>query len=179
MVELALEEPAARHEQRAMAYRQEFLSFGETRIQGSCDLIRYTDYLEWLAAVARARKVETSPLGVAATTYFSVHQGDGRIIGTVQPVSYTHLDVYKRQLVRRQGEQVNAQFLYINWYMANRLHRVGMKNNPVFVCNSGNLLNRLDCPDLVVCKHDRNENRVVPDCIFQIGKADHSVLVNR
>ncbi len=84
MEELVLEKPSMRHENRAMAYREEFLAFGEEKIQGACGLLDYTDYQDWLAQVARASDAATSPWGVAATTYFSVHRGSGRIIGTIQ-----------------------------------------------------------------------------------------------
>lgn len=83
-MELFLEEAAEKHAQRAMAYRGEFLRFGEPHIQGSCGLERYLDYGDWLAAVRAMQDEKTSPWGAAATTYFSLHQGDGRILGTIQ-----------------------------------------------------------------------------------------------
>lgn len=84
MDELVLEKPSMCHEGRAMAYQKEFLAFGEKKIQGACGLADYTDYKDWLAQAARYGDAAASPWGIAATTYFSVHKGSGRIIGTIQ-----------------------------------------------------------------------------------------------
>lgn len=84
MAGLVLEEAAPLHQQRAMEYRREFLAAGERHINGSCELGKYTDYCEWLRAVDAFLDEETSPWGVAATTYFTVRKSDGRIIGTLQ-----------------------------------------------------------------------------------------------
>lgn len=84
MHELVLEAVEEKHEQRAMELRWEFLGVGENHIHGSCDLERYCDYNAWLAAVRAMQDEKTSPWGVAAATYFSVHKGTGRIVGTIQ-----------------------------------------------------------------------------------------------
>jgi predicted acetyltransferase len=84
MTDLYLAEPTMDLEAEAMAYRAEYLAHGETHINGSLGLIRYDRYSEWLHEVQLAQREETSRLGVAATTYFTVRRSDGRIVGTVQ-----------------------------------------------------------------------------------------------
>ena len=84
MAGLYLVEPSSEIKTAAMEYRQEYLAHGETHINGSLGFARYDVYEEWLEQVRLARHKETSPTGVPATTYFSVREGDHKIIGTIQ-----------------------------------------------------------------------------------------------
>jgi len=92
---LYLVEPSSEIKAAAMEYRQEYLAHGETHINGSLGFARYDVYEEWLEQVRLARHKETSPTGVPATTYFSVREGDHKIIGTIQ--LRHELDDYLRQ----------------------------------------------------------------------------------
>ncbi|MCL2592782.1 MAG: GNAT family N-acetyltransferase [Defluviitaleaceae bacterium] len=83
MYELELLEPTKELEAAIMEYRQEYILNGE-KINGSLGLVHYDDYSEWLEKVNKTQKAETSPLGVATTTYFSIRKSDGKIIGTIQ-----------------------------------------------------------------------------------------------
>lgn len=84
MSELYLVEPTKELEAAAMAYRNEYIQKKEPYINGSCGLIHYPSYHEWLDKVNSAHCSETSDLGVPATTYFTVRKTDGKIIGTIQ-----------------------------------------------------------------------------------------------
>ena len=77
-------EPSKEYEKQALEYRQEYIDYGEQHINGSCGLIHYTNYDEWLEKVRLAQKAETSFVNVPATTYFSVRVTDNTIVGTIQ-----------------------------------------------------------------------------------------------
>ena len=63
--------------------KTEAIGYGEKHINGSCGLIHYTNYDEWLEKVRLAQKAETSFVHVPATTYFSVRVKDNTIVGTI------------------------------------------------------------------------------------------------
>lgn len=84
MTDLYLVEPTGDLEVEAMAYRAEYLAHGETHINGSLGFMRYHRYSDWLDQLLLARNKETSPIGVPASTYFSVRESDRRIVGTIQ-----------------------------------------------------------------------------------------------
>lgn len=84
MYDLELTEPTKEHEIQVMEYRQEYIDYGEKRINGSCGLMHYSDYDEWLDKVRNAWNAETSLHHVPATTYLAIRKEDNRIIGTIQ-----------------------------------------------------------------------------------------------
>lgn len=84
MTDLILIEPSKEYEKQALEYRQDYIEYGEKHINGSCGLIHYTNYDEWLEKVRLAQKAETSFVHVPATTYFSVRVDDNTIVGTIQ-----------------------------------------------------------------------------------------------
>ena len=84
MSDLILIEPSKEYEKQALEYRQEYIDYGEKHINGSCGLMYYTNYDEWLENVRLAQKAETSFVHVSATTYFSVRVNDNTIVGTIQ-----------------------------------------------------------------------------------------------
>lgn len=84
MSELTLIEPTKELETIAMQYRNEYLEHGETHIHGSCGLIHYSNYDEWLFKVSAAHSKETSFLHVPATTYFTIRKADNKIVGSIQ-----------------------------------------------------------------------------------------------
>lgn len=81
---LVLEKPCMKHAAAVMAFRTAFFDAGEQRINGSCGLHHSAEYTEWLQKVAAFEKAETSPLGVAGTTWLSLRQPGGALVGIIQ-----------------------------------------------------------------------------------------------
>lgn len=81
--ELILVNPSKVLEEKILEYKQEYLDFGETNINGSCGLARYNDFDEWLEIVLSIEKDKLRN-NVHASTFFSVRKSDNRIIGTIQ-----------------------------------------------------------------------------------------------
>ncbi len=96
MAELYLVEPSRELEADAMKYRSEYIQQGETHINGSMGLLNYDNYDEWLYRVIQARKKETSPVEVPASTYFTVRKSDNKLVGTVQLRHELNDDLRKR-----------------------------------------------------------------------------------
>jgi predicted acetyltransferase len=82
--ELILVEPTKKMETFAMAYRNNYILYGETHINGSCGFIHYSNYNEWLEKVISAHNKDTSFLNVPATTFFTVRKTDCKIVGSIQ-----------------------------------------------------------------------------------------------
>ena len=76
-------------------------------------------------------------------------------------------------------EQVDAEGPHVDGYLADRLHRVGVHQRAALVGDGGNLGNRLDGPDLVVCVHDRDERGVVGHRLPDPVGRDDAPLVDR
>ena len=83
MSELILVNPSKVLEEKILEYKQEYLDFEETNINGSCGLTRYNDFDEWLEIVLSIEK-DKFRNNVHASTFFSVRKSDNRIIGTIQ-----------------------------------------------------------------------------------------------
>lgn len=83
MRDLILVEPNETHRVACMEYRQEFIDFDETGINGSSVLIHYASYNEWLKKVMSKINAD-----VPATTYFLIRQSDNKIIGMIQLRQY-------------------------------------------------------------------------------------------
>lgn len=83
MNELILVKPSKAMEERILEYKQEYLIYGETNINGSCGLYRYDDFDEWLELVLSIEK-DKMRNNVHASTYFSVRKTDNKIIGSIQ-----------------------------------------------------------------------------------------------
>lgn len=81
--ELILVKPSKVLEEKILEYKQEYLDFKETNINGSCGLARYNDFDEWLEIVLSIEKDKLRN-NVHASTFFSVRKSDNRIIGTIQ-----------------------------------------------------------------------------------------------
>lgn len=75
--------PSKEIEKEILDYKQEFLDFGETTINGSCGLIRYDNYDDWLKVVLSVEK-EVLWNNVHASTFLSVRKSDKKIIGSIQ-----------------------------------------------------------------------------------------------
>lgn len=77
-------EPTPEDESCILAYRQDYVDYGEDYIYGSCGLIKATNYSSWLANVSKQKDPATSFFGVPATTYFTVRLNDHKIVGSTQ-----------------------------------------------------------------------------------------------
>lgn len=84
MDDIELVEVLKNFEKQAMAYRQEYIDYGEKHINGSNGFMKYENYDEWLEKVEIQKNKEISPTDTSATTYFTVRKEDNKIIGTVQ-----------------------------------------------------------------------------------------------
>ena len=84
MDDLVLVEASKEYEKQAMAYRQEYISFGETHINGSSGFMRYQNYDEWLKRLELEKGKEASELDTPSTTYFTLRKRDNKIIGSIQ-----------------------------------------------------------------------------------------------
>jgi len=84
MCDLVLVEASKKYEKQAMVYRQEYIDYGETLINGSSGLINYQNYDEWLKRIELEKSKKTSPEDTPATTYFTIRKQDNKIIGSVQ-----------------------------------------------------------------------------------------------
>lgn len=79
--DLKLTQPTPDMEEAVMDYRREFIEAGETTVNGSCGLYKFTDYREYLKNIDRYRSIDDGER-VPSETYFSVT--DGRVIGSLQ-----------------------------------------------------------------------------------------------
>ena len=50
--------------------------------------------------------------------------------------------------------------IYIDRNMAKCLYRICMEENIMFLCNLTDFLDRFDRTDLIVCKHNTDQNRI-------------------
>ena len=83
MSDLILVRPSKALEIKIQEYKQEYLDYGETNINGSCGLARNNDFDEWIELVLSIEKDKLRN-NVHASTFFSIRKSDHRIIGTIQ-----------------------------------------------------------------------------------------------
>ena len=84
MRDLVLVEVSKKYEEQAMAYRQEYIDYGETIINGSSGFINYENYDEWLKRIEVEKYKKASMEDTPATTYFTIRKQDSKIIGSIQ-----------------------------------------------------------------------------------------------
>ena len=84
MEKLILVNPSKNIESGIQEYKQEFLDFGESRINGSCGLTFYDDYDSWLKIAQSIEKDALSRDNVYASTFFSIRESDKKVIGSIQ-----------------------------------------------------------------------------------------------
>ena len=58
------------------------------------------------------------------------------------------------------AHHVNMIFVHINGHMAVCLHRICVEGDPVLLCDFTDFPDRLDDTDLVIGKHDGNQNGI-------------------
>lgn len=96
MSDLILVEPTKSMETLAMAYRNDYISHGESHINGSCGFIHYSNYNEWLEKVISFRSKDTSFSNISTSTFFTVRKTDNKIIGSIQLRHELNEDLRKR-----------------------------------------------------------------------------------
>ena len=82
------------------------------------------------------------------------------------------------KLMRRKGEHIRADLLYVQRYRARRLYGVGKKHDALRLAERGDLFDGLYRAHLVVCRHHADENRVGADGFFQFFKVYGAVFVH-
>ena len=84
MFDIELVEASKMYEKQAMAYRQEFIDYGEKEINGSSGFIGYDNYDDWLEKITAQKEIKCSLTDTPATTYFMLRKDDNKIIGSIQ-----------------------------------------------------------------------------------------------
>jgi len=81
---LFLSRPYEGMKDAVMNYRAEHISVGEARIHGSCGLVHYDDYAEWLQNVRKMEKIRDSEEYVPSDTYLAIRKSDRKVVGMIQ-----------------------------------------------------------------------------------------------
>lgn len=84
MERLILIKPSKSIESGIQEYKQEFLEFGELRINGSCGITFYDDFDSWLKIAQSIEKETLSRDDVHASTFFTIRESDKKVIGSIQ-----------------------------------------------------------------------------------------------
>ena len=82
-------------------------------------------------------------------------------------------------LVRAERQQIDLQVVDVDRDLADRLHGVGVEQDPLLLRDRADLGDRLQHADLVVGGHDRDEDRLVGDGGAQLVETDAAVLLHR
>ena len=81
------------------------------------------------------------------------------------PVSYIQKSHAFRSVkfVGARTQQIDVILLHRDRDLGIRLHRIRMKQNLMVSCKPSDLHDRFDRSDLIVSKHDRDQDRILPD----------------
>ena len=82
------------------------------------------------------------------------------------------------ELVRGQGQHVNAHFLHVDRHVADRLHRVRVEPRADCMREFCDLLDRLDGADLVVRCHDGDERGILGEFALELFEIHMAFLVH-
>src|ERR1051325_5545184 len=78
------------------------------------------------------------------------------------------------------GNQVSVELVDVRkWLFAEPLHRVSVEKHAALAAKRAEFGNGLDCADLVVRRHDGNQNRVRPEGFLQIVRRDAAFRIYR
>jgi len=83
------------------------------------------------------------------------------------------------QFVSGDGHDIEVHFVYVDWNLANCLHRVGMENHTALAAQLADFRDRLQHANLIVGCHDRDQNRLVVHCPLQVVEIDQPILPQR
>ncbi len=76
------------------------------------------------------------------------------------------------------GQHVNAHVLNINFDMSCRLYRVGVENHLPLPADLTDFLDRFNCTDFIVGKHNAYQCSIFPDRFCYLLRCDHSLPGN-
>ena len=75
------------------------------------------------------------------------------------------------EFVSRQREQVNLLLFDVNGHVGDSLHRIGVKQYAALPADGADLSDGLQRADFIVCIHNRDQRRVVPQgCLSSSGR---------
>ena len=84
------------------------------------------------------------------------------------------------KLVRTEGNKISVELVYpIKGFLGKPLHRVRMKQDAAFPAKRANLCDRLDGSNLVVGRHDRDQNRILAQRGANRVNADSTFRIDR
>ena len=83
------------------------------------------------------------------------------------------------ELMAGERQHIDAQLVHVNRHRADSLHRIRVEEDIVRPGDLRNFRNRLNGADFVVGKHDRNENRLIGNRLFNVGRVHAAVFVDR
>ena len=81
------------------------------------------------------------------------------------------------QLMSAGAEHIDVALIYIDRHLAISLHCIGVEQNAVFLCDLTDLFDRLNGSDLIVCKHNRDQDRIRTDCFLQFIKLYDTIFI--
>ena len=83
------------------------------------------------------------------------------------------------KLVRGNRRDVDVVLNHVERHLADSLHRIAVKQHAALVAQRADLANGLQHANLVVRRHDRDENRLVVHRALQVVEIDAAVLLHR
>ena len=72
------------------------------------------------------------------------------------------------ELMTTEAEHIDLHRFYIDRNLTEGLNSIGMKKNAMLVGNPSDLRHRLDGTDLIIGKHDTDQDRIRPDRRFKL-----------
>ncbi len=82
------------------------------------------------------------------------------------------------EFVPAERHQIHAERLHIDWQVRGGLDGVGVKQDAVPVTDFGDFADGVDCANLVVGVHDRDQRRFVAKGLFHGGGRDHAGFIH-
>lgn len=82
--DLILIKPSKAIEKEIWEYRQEYLNFGESNVNGSAGIAYYDIFDQWLEMVLAIEKDRLSRHNVHASTYLAINKKNNRLVGSIQ-----------------------------------------------------------------------------------------------
>ena len=76
------------------------------------------------------------------------------------------------------AEHIDVHLIHVDGNLCISLYRIGMEQDAVLLCDLTDLGNRFDRTDLVICKHDTDQDRIRADRRLQLIQADQTVSVH-
>lgn len=156
--ELFIVRPSYELKEDIWEYRQEYFDFGETHINGSCDIARAINFDEWLEFVLSIEKDKLRN-NVHASTFFSIRKTDNKIIGSIQLRHFLtpelekhggHIGYGIRPSERRKGYGKQQLILVLNEAYSMKIPKV------MITCDKGNIPSAktaISCGGILSCEN--------------------------